>query len=296
MNTNDRDDIAFLQTLNSLYPDKVRLVPQPDGVVQGNASINAFFRECVDEDTVYVRLDDDIVWIEEEFFEKFLKFRIDNPQYFLVYPMIVNNAICTYFLKAYGFINTPFHLRANAMDKNSWENSKFAYNLHNLFIARIMNNTYEDWKIGVIPIGSNRFSINCISWFGKEFRSFDGEIKGDEEEYLTVLKPAMLGKTNCIYGNTIVVHYSFFTQRDYLDSTDLLIKYEKILNSTNDGELLDIYRNVMEYPFEHSVKRSNWARIFKFKIKVYAYRGYSYLRMKYKSHFGIIITDGVSRQ
>jgi hypothetical protein len=78
----DKQDIAFFQILTKEFP-KINLIYQPDGVVNGIHSINAFYRQCVEKDAIYFRLDDDIVWMEPDMIEKMVRFRIDNPEYFL---------------------------------------------------------------------------------------------------------------------------------------------------------------------------------------------------------------------
>ena len=103
VNTHNMVDIEFFKKLAKKYP-KVNLVWQPDGVVNGIASINAFYRDCCDKDTIYMKLDDDVVWFEPELFEKMVKFRVDNPEYFLVSPLVINNALSTYLLQVHNKI------------------------------------------------------------------------------------------------------------------------------------------------------------------------------------------------
>src|SRR6185312_15673304 len=85
VNTADPADIAFFEGLAAKY-DRVRLVPQPDGKAPGVPAIHGFHRLAMDVDTIYVRFDDDIVWLEPGFFEALLRFRVDHPHYFLVMP------------------------------------------------------------------------------------------------------------------------------------------------------------------------------------------------------------------
>ena len=103
VNTTNRQDIAFFQILQKAFP-KINLVYQPDGVVDGCRSISAFYRQCVEEDAIYFKLDDDIVWMEPDMIEKMVRFRIDNPGYFIVSPLVINNPICTYILQNTGKI------------------------------------------------------------------------------------------------------------------------------------------------------------------------------------------------
>src|SRR5262245_31528558 len=90
VNTAVPADVAFLRGLGRLDP-RVRLVPQPDGAPASVEAIGAFSRLAMDDDTVYVRLDDDVVWLEPGFFETLLAFRVAHPEYFLVSPLVVNN-------------------------------------------------------------------------------------------------------------------------------------------------------------------------------------------------------------
>ena len=79
VNTHNGADIEFFKRVAEKYP-VVNLVWQPDGVVNGNKSINAFYKACVELDTIYFKLDDDVVWMEPGLIEKMVRFRVDNPQ------------------------------------------------------------------------------------------------------------------------------------------------------------------------------------------------------------------------
>jgi hypothetical protein len=231
LNTTDPYDLAFFQKISGIS-NKIRLLEQPDGEVDGNNSINAFFRHAIDEDTIYIRLDDDVIWIETEFFEKIIKFRIDNPQYFIVSPLVINNAVCSHILQARGKLKYPLYIRANAGDKTGWSNAKFALKLHKWFINKLENDTFKELYCGVKPIALNRFSINAICWFGRTFKQFRGIVIDTDEEFLTVTKPLEIEGVNCLYCETIVSHFAFYTQRRFLDNTHILEQYSKAIKKT----------------------------------------------------------------
>ena len=84
----------------------------------------------------------------------------------------------------------------------------------------------NDW----ILYFNERVSINCISWLGSTFSEFDGQVGHDEEQWLACDAPVLKNKMNIIYGGFVCVHYSFFTQRDHLDKTDILQLYKNIIN------------------------------------------------------------------
>ena len=75
-----------------------------------------------------------------------------------------------------------------------------------------------------------RCHLNCVSWLGSEFNKFD-KVGMDEEPWLTDYKPRERSMKNCVYGNFIVVHYSFDNFVLHVD------KY-------NNGFFLKLFNNI----------------------------------------------------
>jgi hypothetical protein len=230
-NTSNKLDNEYIDDLGRTL-DRVHIIEPAIQTPESNyiASIYQFFRHCIDEETIYIRFDDDIVFVEPDFFPKFLRFRIANPNYFLVFPNIINNAICTYIQATRGAIDPGARLHAWCMDEVAWGNSHFAEQLHRAFLRSISDNDLERWYFAPTPLAFCRFSINCMAWFGRDFRAFEGNVPDYEEEYLSVHKPAELMRDNCIYGEALVSHFSYYVQRRYLDSTNLLACYAGVAN------------------------------------------------------------------
>ena len=227
VHTHNCADIEFFKRLADKY-SKINLVWQPDGIVGGNETINAFYRNCLDNDAIYFKIDDDVIWMEEDAIRKMLDFRIDNPDAFLVSPMIVNNPVCSYLLQVYGKLPIRQYQMANPLGAIFWKSGEFALELHNWFLAKNFYKDIDKLHTGSHPIGANRLSINAIMWFGKEMASLQGEVPGDDEEFLSCIYPTRKGMVNSVNGDCIMIHYAFFTQRAFLDSTDILSRYEEI--------------------------------------------------------------------
>jgi hypothetical protein len=224
VNTTDPSDIAFLHELQAA-DSRIRVI-EPTLLPPGlTTSIRQFYGNCVDDDTIYVRFDDDIVFIEPGFFQKFLRFRVDNPQYFVVFPNTINNAVCTYLQMMRGAIDPGARLHPWCMDVTAWGNPRFAEQLHRAFLASVEAGDVSGWHFESRLIALARFSINCMAWFGREFAKFGGVVMADEEEYLSVVRPTEIMTPNGICGDAIVSHFAFMPQRQYLDSTDLLQRY-----------------------------------------------------------------------
>lgn len=246
VNTHNGADIEFFKQVAAKFP-VVNLVWQPDGVVNGNASINAFYKDCIETDTIYFKLDDDIIWMEPRLIEKMVAFRIDNPQYFLVTPLVINNSLSTYLLEMDGKIKLDNYYNASAGHPVLWRSGIFAQELHEWFLSRYLKTgRWEELHLGKKEMGMTRFSINAVLWFGEEMRKFGGIVPGDDEEFLSCIYPTRQGVSNAWNGDSIVAHFAFFTQREQLDKVSILEKYGKICyeQATANNRLNESFREV----------------------------------------------------
>src|SRR5882757_4673576 len=236
INTTSPQDLDYINSLPSM-DKRISLSQPPLYPPNGNKTIGQFFQGCISPDTVYIRFDDDICFIERDLIKNLAKFRADNPEPFLISPVVINNAIISYVHQVLGKLFNPIQLTANCLDPIAWNNPAFAEQLHRLFLAVLAENNIDHFKFPSRPIAINRFSINCISWLGSEFAKFDGLVpfRADEEEFLSVTKPTQLGKFNYIFGGGVVSHFSFFTQREHLDKTDIFDLYKELLQKNSSA-------------------------------------------------------------
>lgn len=227
VNTKNINDINWFKNLEKKY-DWVTLDTRE--YISGNRSINQFFNKCIDNNTIYIRLDDDILYLDSNFLQNLIECRIAHPEYFLVYGNIINNGICSFFHQRHNIININCILKYNAMS-NLWASGLLAEQIHNIFIDDINNNDTKKYQIdNRIISNKHRFSINAISWFGAEFSKFNGYInsKEDEEKFLTQLYPSSIEKNNFLCGSAICSHFAYYPQRKYLDTKDIIHKYSDI--------------------------------------------------------------------
>ena len=228
VNTHNGADIEFFKLMAKRFP-VINLVWQPEGVVNGNASINVFYKSCVEENAVYFKLDDDVVWMEPGLIEKMVQFRVENPQYFLVSPLVINNSLSTYLLQVMGKIQLDQYYNSESLHPTFWKNGAFARDLHNWYIDNYLKTgKWNELHLGKKEMGMSRFSINAILWFGDDMKKFGGIVPGDDEEFLSCIYPTMQGLSNAWNGDAIVAHFAFFTQREALDSDGILEKYGHI--------------------------------------------------------------------
>jgi hypothetical protein len=225
LNTVDLDDINYCKNLEKKH-NWIKTIDLEISF-NGNLSIYSFFKHGCNPNKIYIRLDDDIVWMDKNFINELSRFRYSHPEYFLVYPNIINNAIIDHINQRMGSLNIDIPIGYDCFNPVGWQNPQYAEKKHEILINSINNNDLKKFKFKKWILNLyERVSINCISWFGKDFESFNGQVGSDEEQWLSVTKPQELKKYNVIYGKTICSHFAFNSQRDYLDKkTNLLEKY-----------------------------------------------------------------------
>jgi hypothetical protein len=274
MNTGDNqaEDEAWLKSLPATYGDwvelryleeeyyKIRPIQMRTGLF--------YAHHTIEEDTIYIRLDDDIVFIEDAFFTNLLDFRIDNPDYFLVMANIINNSIVSYIHQEILHTIPDIYgsIEAWCMDPISWGNGQFAAMLHKTLIKHIQEGSTDELFFDHADlVDAARFSISCFCFFGRDFAKFDGvigqrrtgKIRFDEEVWLCEVYPTLEHKLNTICGTALVAHYSFLRQRPYLDKTDILETYRAI----GKGKLSESYYELLEGDHEEKVARRKTYRV-----------------------------------
>ena len=242
INTENTEDILYIEEMCQEYPDFFKF-RKSKVKVNGNHSIAHFFEECVNADTIYVRFDDDICWLADNAVKELVQFRLKNPEYFIVFGNIINNAICNYLHQRFGKLDLNIGVKNNlsydCLDPESWGSGKVASIIHEIFLTREKNNQadiylFDKWILS----NYERFSINFFAFFGADFAKFGGKVgevneqkikKIEEEPWLSQFKPEQLKRPNCICGTALASHFSFFPQREYLESSTKILSDYKAL-------------------------------------------------------------------
>ena len=106
LNTVHEPDIAFCRELAARHSwiKPVELtVPHA-----GGHSIHSFYKNCVDPSAAYLRIDDDVVWLEDDFVDKMFDYRLRHPEFFLVFGNIVNNAVISHIYQRCGLVDYTY--------------------------------------------------------------------------------------------------------------------------------------------------------------------------------------------
>jgi hypothetical protein len=239
MNTDpvgQEDDVAYAHELAEQYPWFV-LKHRPEGVLihgQKQRNTGYAYRYMTDPETIYLRLDDDVVYLHEDAIENLVRARIDMPAPTAVFPIIINNAICSHFLQLCGKIPMEWGaVNAYCMDPTGWANGPFAVKLHEMLLEKIEQGDVESlYLYQDFPLQpGTQFSVSCFASRGEDYAALPqpGVLVPDEEEsWHTIHQPVAKGVPNILRGNALVSHWSFFPQHPFLNATDLLDRYREL--------------------------------------------------------------------
>jgi hypothetical protein len=236
-NTDHEPDVRYLRQLVDEFPDFYEIQEQKEPWYKDTFNIHRFYPDCAcDPDTVYIRFDDDICWMADDAIEKLVACRLAHPKPFLVFGNIVNNAICNCIHQQIGAIPADLPLTWKATCPFSWENGWAGFLFHEFFFKHCMDKTLDRYKFGIpnTLISYERFSISVASWLGKDFAKFGGEVGGDEEWWLSEVKPAELKRPCMICGDALFVHFAFHTQRPYLEQRSTCLAAYEVLARSHD--------------------------------------------------------------
>lgn len=217
LNTANEADTAFLKQQDAV------IVEAPDSRPHdGTNNIHRFFPiDSCETDTLYLRLDDDVVWMEPGFVDTMFAVRELDREPLLIFANIVNNAICSHLHWRLGCVDYCGHA---CMDEIGWRDCRYAERVHREFLA---TDNLEAWKFPRWELRHHeRCSINAVAWRGSVFAKFGGAVGSDEELWLTEQAPREHGH-NVIHGRALCAHFAFHMQRAYLDTTDILDMYRK---------------------------------------------------------------------
>ena len=179
-------------------------------------------------DALFLKCDDDIVYMDLDGLAGFIDHRRKNPHYFVTSANVVNNGVCAYFQQVSGALPASlghFERPPGGFGGTLWTDPEKANNLHDFFLAAQkkelpLPSKVVDWK--------ERQSINFIAWLGRDLQHM-ALAKGDDEKMLTVDLPAFLDRPTAIYSDFTVSHLSFGPQEKGVDVNRLIAAYDKLM-------------------------------------------------------------------
>lgn len=194
-------------------------------------NISLFYKYMREDEsnTIYLRFDDDIVYIDQYCIPRWVKYRVENPRPFLVFPTIINNVRTSYHMQQQGVVPES-GIKDDMYDKVAWRNLRYINMLHRKALTaidcgtlvetfRLRDEQFTDWEAGHI-------SINAFAIHARDMHAC--RVEHDEEGYLSLFRPRALGRQNARCGDAVLIHFAYHTQTAYMDKTGMLNDYVRL--------------------------------------------------------------------
>jgi hypothetical protein len=232
-NTRVDSDLVYMNSMETDRPGKVHkctLDKLPYEGAYSGFNIHLFWKFSKDPDTIYVRFDDDIVFIEEGAVEKLVNARLEHPEPFMIYANIVNNTVLCKTHQDIGVLGKGLGVcKGERLDPFAHQSIPLVQLVHDTFKARYHAKELSKYYFTDITFTNyDPFSITCLAYFGRDF--IDKIPDPDEELWASSIRPRELNRPNMACGNALVVHFAHYTQRPELEK--------------NPG-YLDFYRQIL---------------------------------------------------
>lgn len=183
-----------------------------------------------EDDTILIKCDDDIVYIDVDNFSSFVQARRESSVPFFFSPLIINNPTCS------AIIHNLFKgIDFSGQHLMSPEHAK---TIHEMFLNDELSNYNGERFHHMIP-NDRAFNINFICMLSKDFDVFSNKrVHTSDEIMLSVVAPNYFKRQITVDCKFIVAHMAFTNQRNNgFDESELLEKYRiKELVSRNTNE------------------------------------------------------------
>jgi hypothetical protein len=237
VNTDVQSDLDYFARMEQTHA-KITRVPNPGPLnkslydasrdhYQFSDGIFRFYRHCVEHNTLYVKIDDDICYVHPDFFTNLFANVIarEKTNYACV-GNVLNIPYTSKILQDRGTLDDKFgHSTGDPRCPFACTSGDFAVGLHRQILDIISINDIESVYFDSHYI-TGRARIGVMAWTGENFQAFGGRIGERDEVELTTRIPEMLLKPLWIVGNAVVAHFALSHQRAALeDSTNILGRY-----------------------------------------------------------------------
>jgi hypothetical protein len=202
-----------------------------------------FYEYATDPGTVYLRFDDDEVFVAPPAVERLVEQKTQRPHTLCLFSTNVNNAIISWYMQQIGVIPVgsisgtagvtwPRVQAPYCMDPVGWADPLFAELLHCWVLDLLEAGDHPKLELyqDITLSPGQQFSVSVFAMEGKDLAALDppGHINHEEETWLTTTRPMETGMVNQICSTSVTVHYSFFPQRPHLDTLNILDRYRAL--------------------------------------------------------------------
>jgi hypothetical protein len=249
LNTDVPEDVDYIYQLEKEC-DKVRVCTLPEKMGHYVPAIANYFKFANHLNTIYIRFDDDICFIQDGAVKKLAEARLQNswvndpvldyvlgtgstPEPFVICANIVNNFAVSAYHHDIGALGESAGRQSPALLDGTFCSADFFELTHETFKTKLESGKLSDYYFPDAVLSQYQpFSINCFAFFAKDLM-FLTDL--NDEPYIWGRGARKLGRPNMIKGDALVVHRAYGAQRGNI-------------TEEAQAEWLDFYKRLSETP------------------------------------------------
>lgn len=218
----DADDIYHIRKLVHDHPGVFVLKDDGGSVTKGEFKhYGRYYHTLGKDDTIYVKIDDDVIWMSDGALDKLVTARKDNPDPLIVVGNTVNNAFCNHEHQKAGLYDKSWVLEGFRAKHNY--DGEFAEFAHNTLMRNIRRDATYVYNFDSKYISGQRIPNHVFAFFGRDINwDLDDECHIGEG-LSTPDRPVMIQGDGGLFA-----HFSYGEQWPYMDGTEILTAYRKL--------------------------------------------------------------------
>jgi hypothetical protein len=243
LNTDREDDIEYFKALARAAPNFYRVIELSGKTTYWNRSmtIGRFYQFAIDPEAIYIRIDDDVVWMVDNCLQSLLAHRVKYPDAYLVYGNIVNSSRFMHLHQNQGAFDPGFKISYNINHSTNRRSFPAGLAAHEAILqtaeAIAAGHNREALLEPWVRFGRHVFAAgehndaNMLSWFGRDFATWRGICPAHvhEEQWICLRMPAVQSRIHEACGGALCAHYASEVQwRAISGQPQLLVRYEKL--------------------------------------------------------------------
>lgn len=258
LNTNVTEDIEYIRSVAAKEPEYFRIHDNVYGL-----NFCRFYPRFNESNTMYIKMDDDIVYIHQSAIFHMVKMKLTTTFMFISANIINHSALSKYHIRtgAYSFqqINEEWVYQnkignpdvhhtphgspvfdGDAWGDHTWRSGPHAFLQHMMFFHFKRRRDIEAFDIGYTDLDKERYyrwSINCFLFETRDMKLFElAKCGSNDELYLSMFLPHDAGDHSGVCGSAIMCHFAYTPQRKFLEeNTTTLRRYEELSLSLGAG-------------------------------------------------------------
>ena len=237
VNTIEPSDLAYIDYLSTNH-NWIRQVVRSDiGNVDLYRVTRFWSKGMTDPNAIYVKLDDDVVWVAGGTIKKCVTALKADPNLGVVAPWVVNNTIAAHLMQRFGLHSR----RVGFIPYSYWINPfsgrpDWTEEIHRSFLDAAESKNLQRWS----NLPDHVFTEEQGHAFGIQFLVIRGadaiqwaalmDKRGaGDEQFMTAVAPMEYGRYNKFVGGTLAVHFSYGPQSAHPYLLDALPRYVRLV-------------------------------------------------------------------